>query len=136
MAGQKSNAEVVKELRELSAALALHGTEVPQLEPARTSLDKLLSEIDELSPQQTFHRSNKQKVSQQLQERILGGAKLATVIRFTLKEHYGNRSEDLVKYGLQPFRGRTRRQTAPEGPSTPEEPTVKPAVTPSSDPKE
>jgi hypothetical protein len=137
MAGQKSNALVIKELRGLSAALALHGSEVPQLEPARTSLDRLLTQIDELAPQQTFHRSNKQKVSQQLRELILEGAKLATVIRFTLKQHYGNRSEDLVKYGLQPFRGRTRTKPAePESPATPEEPTVKPAVTPAAASKE
>jgi hypothetical protein len=133
MAGQpRSNAVKIKELRGLSATLALHGSEVPQLEAARTSLDKLLSQIDELLPQQSFHRSNKQKVSQQLRELILEGIKLATVIRFTLKQHYGNRSEDLVKYGLQPFRGRTRTKKAPEPeiPSTPEEPTAKPADTP------
>lgn len=137
MAGQRSNAQVIKELRGLSATLALHVSEVPQLEPARASLDELLSQIDELVPQQSFHRSNKQKVSQQLQELILEGAKLATVIRFTLKQHYGNRSEDLVKYGLQPFRGRTRKKPAePESPATPEEPTVKPAVTPLAPTKE
>ena len=128
----RTNAKVIKELRGLSATLALHGSEVPQLEAARTALDKVLSRIDELLPQQSFHRSNKQKTSQELRELVLEGVKLATVIRFTLKQHYGNRSEDLVKYGLQPFRGRSRNKNAPEpeAPATPEEPTAKPAATP------
>lgn len=133
MAGpQRTNAKLLKELRGLSATLALHGSEVPQIETAHTALDKVLARIDELLPQQSFHRSNKQKVSQEFRDQLLEGARLATVIRFTLKQHYGSRSEDLVKYGLQPFRGRTRTKKASE--PTPEEPTTKPPVTPSSTP--
>ena len=128
----RTNAKVIKELRGLSATLALHGSEVPQLEAARTALDKVLSRIDELLPQQSFHRSNKQKVSQEFRDQLQEGARLATVIRFTLKQRYGSRSEDLVKYGLQPFRGRvrTKKPAVPEVPTTPEEPTAKPPVTP------
>jgi hypothetical protein len=126
------DAEAVNEMREIAASLALHGEEVPQLATAKTSLDNVLSEIDELSTQRAFHQSNKQKASQQLRARIEQGSKVATVIRFTLKQHFGSRSEDLVKFGLQPFRGRTRTADAPApaNPTGPEEPAAQPTETP------
>ena len=96
------DAEAVAEMREIAATLALHGDEVPQLATARTSLDNVLAQIDALSTQRTFHQFNKQNASQQLRTRIEEGSKNTTVVRFTLKQHFGSRSEDLVKFGLQP----------------------------------
>jgi hypothetical protein len=133
--GKKSrDAEAVEEMREIAATLALHGDEVPQLATARTSLDNVLTQIDELSTQRSFHQFHKQNASQLLRKRLEEGSKITTVIRFTLKQHFGSRSEDLVKFGLQPFRGRSRKldAPAPETPSAPEEPAAKSAETPAS----
>jgi len=126
------DAEAVAEMREIAATLALHGDEVPQLATARTSLDNVLAQIDALSTQRTFHQFNKQNASQQLRTRIEEGSKITTVVRFTLKQHFGSRSEDLVKFGLQPFRGRARKADAPapESPTPPEEPATPPAEAP------
>jgi hypothetical protein len=126
------DAEAVEEMREIAATLALHGDEVPQLAAARATLDGILTQIDELSTQRAFHQSNKQKASQGLRTKIDDGSKIATVIRFTLKQHFGRRSEELVKFGLQPFRGLKRTADAPEIPSAPEEPAAQPAETPAS----
>jgi hypothetical protein len=35
--------------------------------------------------------------------------RLVTVLRLTLKHFYGIRSEKLTEFGIQPFRGRSRR---------------------------
>jgi hypothetical protein len=122
------DAEAVAEMREIASTVAIHGSEVPQLATAQTSLDKIVSEIEELLAQRSFHQSNKQKASQQLRTKIEEGSKIATVIRFTLKQHFGRRSEELVKFGLQPFRGLKRTVDAPaEAPSEPENPAAQPA---------
>lgn len=44
---------------------------------------------------------------------------MATVLRVAIKEHYGPDSEKLVEFGIQPFRGVTRK---PKTPPTPEAP--------------
>jgi len=136
MAKQSRDAAVIKEMRGISATLALHGSEVPQLASAHTALDGVLNQLDELIAQRSFHRSNKQKATEKYRQLLDEGAKIATVIKVTLKQHFGNRSEDLVKFGLQPFRGRTRTTAtpAPENPPAPapEEPTATPPVTPAS----
>jgi hypothetical protein len=41
--------------------------------------------------------------------------RLATGVWNLLREHYGIRSEKLAEFGMQPFRGRTRK-AAPEPP--------------------
>ena len=38
---------------------------------------------------------------------------LATVLRVAIKEHYGPDSEKLVEFGIQPFRGVTRKPRTP-----------------------
>lgn len=36
-----------------------------------------------------------------------------------VRQYYGNRSEKLVEFGLQPLRGRPRRTTVPPAPPKP-----------------
>jgi len=36
------------------------------------------------------------------------GRRLATVLRTSVREHYGNRNQKLAEFGLQPLRGRPR----------------------------
>jgi hypothetical protein len=62
------------------------------------------------------------------------GSKLATVLRFLIKQHYGNRSDKLVELGIQPLRRRARKAapaaTPPPAtgptPATPTPPTATP----------
>jgi hypothetical protein len=42
---------------------------------------------------------------------------MATVLRFSLKQFYGPTSEKLVEFGIQPFRGRKRRNASPQAES-------------------
>ena len=118
--GRKRYADHSKEWEDLTASLAANAAEVPHLEAQRTNLEKLLAEFRDLTLQQASLQASKQKVSQRLQAVVDEGKNLATVLRVTLKQHYGRRSEDLVKFGLQPFRGFTRKVSPvkPEPPAS------------------
>jgi hypothetical protein len=112
---RKRYADHSKEWEDLTASMAANAAEVPHLEAQRVSLEKMLAEFRDLTLQQAAFQANKQKVSQRLQAVVDQGQKLATVLRVSLKQHYGRRSEDLVKFGMQPFRGFTRKPSpAPE----------------------
>lgn len=79
---------------------------LPHLEAHRQLLQILLDEAQELSATQSAHTSAKQVVTKRLQTVLDQGQKLANFLRTGIRQHYGNRSEELVAYGIQPFRGR------------------------------
>jgi hypothetical protein len=64
--------------------------------------------------QQAALTAGKQDLTQQFRATLSNGLRLATILRKGLKQHYGIRSEKLAEFGLQPFRGRTKRE--PETP--------------------
>ena len=80
-----------------------------------------MAEAQELNRQQAALAASKQDISRRLQSVLIEAQRLATVLRFALKEHYGPDSEKLVEFGIQPFRGRTSK-SKPEEPPTPEAP--------------
>jgi hypothetical protein len=67
---------------------------------------------------QASFAASKQQASQQLTSLMLECQRLATVLRFSLKQHYGPRSEKLTEFGLQPFRSRTPKPVPPPPPPT------------------
>lgn len=80
------------------------------MEVPRAKLERLLAQGLEIAKQQAALAASKQELSRQLQEVISDGERAATALRVLLKEYYGPRSEKLVEFGIQPFRGRTRRE--------------------------
>ena len=106
---KSSYADHIKEWEELTAKLAAMAAELPQLELQRTALEKLLAQARDLTLQQADFQAAKQKISVQLRTVMTEGMKVSTALRVNLKQIYGNRSEELVKFGIQPFRGRTRK---------------------------
>ena len=62
---------------------------------------------------------------------VVEGNRLGNALRVMLKEHYGVRAQKLAEFGLQPFRGRSRKAT-PGSPETPGGPEVSgtPGTTP------
>lgn len=91
----------------LTATMAGSGS-LPHLEAHRQLLESLLDEAQGLSATQSAHTSAKQVVTKRLQDVLDQGQKLATFLRTGIRQHYGNRSEELVAYGIQPFRGRSQ----------------------------
>lgn len=108
-------------LARLSTAMAANAADISHLEGPRGRLDKLLTEALEVSKEQAALTAGKQEKTKRLQTLLTDGERVADGIRKFLKEHYGLRSEKLAEYGLQPFRGR-RRKESPEDPDLPETP--------------
>ncbi|HEX7185186.1 MAG TPA: hypothetical protein VF756_25395 [Thermoanaerobaculia bacterium] len=54
-----------------------------------------------------------QRIGWNLSPWLAEGRKLATFLRTGVKQHYGNRSEKLAEFDLQPFRGRKSQATPP-----------------------
>jgi len=51
----------------------------------------------------------KQEASQKLADVIAEGTRLATLLRSSVRQHYGIRAEKLVEFGVKPFQGRKPR---------------------------
>jgi chromosome segregation ATPase len=116
-------------LLQLLARLNGNREELQHLEASRTRFEAMLAQLQEAADRQAVHTAAKQEASQQLQTILTEVERLATVLRFAVKQHYGIRAEKLAEFGMQPFRGRTRtaQTEEPESPSpSPEEP--KPAI--------
>ena len=105
---EKSYADVVAGWKDLRGGLTANVAELSHLELHAMQLAEFLEDTESLSAQQAIHTSAKQQVTKQIEELIDLGQKLATFLRSGVKQRYGNRSEKLVEFGLQPFRGKKR----------------------------
>ena len=124
MATETTYAGMLGKLQRFTAALTTNKAELPHLEGAITRLEGLLTQAQQVAAQQTALAASKQEMSKQLRTLLFEGRRISTGLQALLKEFYGVRSEKLAEYGLQPFRGRKRKQE-PEVPETPENPEVK-----------
>ena len=117
--------EVLDRWQLLTQTLAPNIENAQHLEPPRAQLEAMLIKAQELRAQQKALTASKQEISRQLQTLILDGQKLANLLRVGVKQRFGNRSEKLVEFGIQPFRGRKRaKQEEPIEPKPPvEQPT-------------
>ncbi len=128
---QKRFSDFVTEWEHLLSTLAANTADLPHLEAPRAKLQGLLEEVRSLAMQQDLHAANKQLASKQLQTTLANGKKLSTFLRTGLKEHYGNRSEKLVEFGVSPFRRRSKKDpevTPPEVKPPATGPVPKPGV--------
>jgi hypothetical protein len=97
----------------LLAALMENAADLPHLAIPRDQLQAYLDEAHGLTASQAAQAAAKQQTSRRLEDVVNLGSKLATSLRVAIKVVYGNRSEKLTEFRIQPFRGRTR---APETP--------------------
>jgi hypothetical protein len=115
MSKETTNAGKLGRLQRLSAALNANGTDLPHLEGSRAQFVALLTQAQEAAMQQSAFTASKQEASQKLKTFLIESERLAHVLQLAVKQHYGIRSEKLAEFGLQPFRGRTRKVSpAPE----------------------
>lgn len=97
-------------------ALAANIEELPHLKPGLARLDELLVLLKDLTAEQARLTAMRQEVSKQIADLTDEAQKLMTFLDIGVKQHYGNRSEKLVEYGLQPFRSKPRiRRVEPDG---------------------
>lgn len=110
--------EIQTDWEQVTTRLEANAADLPHLEKQRIELRNLLDEVRSLSNLQDQFKAQKQQVSKRIQEIVEVGQKLATFLRVGIRQHYGNRSEKLVEFGVQPFRGRARElKSKPEKPA-------------------
>ena len=121
MAKQTTYTGMIGDWQRLLETLTANSAEFPQIEPFRVKLGAMLAQALDVAQRQANLKAEKQGLSKQLQQLTTDGQRLATAVRVLLKEHYGVRDEKLAAFGLQPFRGRTRKPASTPEP-TPEPP--------------
>lgn len=122
MPNETTNAAKLGALQQFFAALTANAAELPQLEQSRLQLGTLLTSLQEAAKQQAALVASKQEASKKFRTFLTECERLASVLRASVKQHYGIRAEKLAEYNLQPFRGRTRtaKSSQPKpAPSTP-----------------
>ena len=108
---------VIQEKLELrSKALAANIEETPHLTAPLAKLDAFLVLLKELTAEQARLTAARQEVSKRIAELMDQATRLMTFVDLGVKQHYGNRSEKLIEYGLQPLRSKPRiRRVGPDG---------------------
>ena len=130
MAKDRTISGVLGSWQRLLAPLQANASDIPHLEVSRAKLEGLLTQAVAINKDQGARRASKQELSKQLRAMVVEGQRLAALLRAGVKEHYGIRSEKLAEFGLQPFRGLTRKAKPPaEGSDTPS-PSQSPPVAP------
>jgi hypothetical protein len=72
--------------------------------------------VKDLTAQQASLSAAKQEVSKRFAKRMREGESLMAFVDAGVRQHYGNRSEKLVGFGLPPFRPQPRlRLVGPAG---------------------
>jgi DNA-binding protein H-NS len=78
----------------------------PHLQQAHAKLQGFLDEVRRLQAEQADYQARKQEATRRINEILEEGRRLASHIRGMLKVEMGIKSEELVRFGIQPFRGR------------------------------
>jgi len=117
-----SKLETLGSLQRLMDVMEANASELPQLEGNRVIFADQVSRVQVLAQEQAAMLASKQEATRQFQVAMAETQRLATVLRFGVKQHYGIDSEKLVEFGIQPFRGKTRKVKEPETPPGPEAP--------------
>ena len=94
------------------ASLLANG-DLEYLQVQRGKLEALMAEGQDLIRRQSELTASKQDLSKRLREVMTEGQRLMTVIKGTVRQHYGIGSEKLAEFGVQPFRGRRRKVDEP-----------------------
>lgn len=103
------------ELQQFKESMSANVDKLKPYEETRLKFEGLVAQAQDLSHQQGALTAAKQETSKKLQETLNEAQRVATVLRFAIKELFGRDSEKLVEFRLQPFRGRSRKQE-PEKP--------------------
>lgn len=102
----KAYSKVVAESERTHAALEANAVDFAHMEEYRNRLAGRLEAARELSTQQSALTAAKQETSKRLLVAMDEIFKLTSFLRAAIKQRYGSRSEKLVEFGIQPFRGR------------------------------
>ena len=119
----------VEDWERLNERLTANAGDLAHLEKTRAQLQALMEQARGHAAAQAAQMAAKQEASQKLAEVIAEGTRLATLLRSSVRQHYGIRAEKLVEFGVKPFRGRKPKTSLKgKGKQSPAEPTAQPAA--------
>ena len=119
MSKSNSYAETVNGWEELLTALEENSGDLPQLDLPRQRLQTIADQIRGFAAEQASLTASRQQATERVYFLLTQGRKLATVLRTSVREHYGNRSQKVAEFGLRPLR--TRSRSADDNPLPPAE---------------
>ena len=90
--------------------------EVTHLQSKRDKLQGIHDSTLEVLREQAEARALKQEASRNLEALVAEGNKVDTFLCVGLREHYGNRSEKLAEFDIQPFRSKHPAKVLPPPP--------------------
>jgi hypothetical protein len=116
-----SYGDTFKEWELITEACDSNQGDFPYLQAPKEELEALLEQVKDAVKQQAAYTASRQNMSSKISETLEKGRKLATVLRTAIKQRYGNRSEKLVEFGVQPLRPRRQSVSTapPPGPEAP-----------------
>ena len=120
MARQTTYEGMIGDWQRLHGLVEANKADLPQLEPFLAKLGTVLAQAVETTRRQGAMRAAKQEASKSMRKLASQGNRLVALMRQALLEHYGIDEEKLAEFGLQPFRGRTRKQPTSEKPEAPQ----------------
>ena len=83
----------------------LTANKVEHLESHRVALEEKMVRFKDLTAQHAALTTSKQEVAKKMQALFREVETLVAFIRTGVRQHYGKDSEQLIQFGLQPFRG-------------------------------
>lgn len=113
MQNETTYSGILGDIQRFQASMETSVSQIPHLEASRVRLGESLTKAQDLAKQQAAATAAKQELSLQLQAAMNDVQLLATLLRKGVKQHFGNRSEKLAEFGLQPFRGRKLKTPTP-----------------------
>lgn len=133
----RSRGETLSSWQQLTGSMLANLEALSHLEGHRVRLTEILGQAQDLNTQQAALTASKQEISLQLQQAMDEGRVVAAFLRNGIRERFGKRSEKMVEFGIQPFRGlRRKAQPTPtipapqETPSSPENSSQTTPITP------
>lgn len=97
----------------------LTANRVEHLESPRVQLEEKMAQFKSLNAQHAALTTSKQQVAKEMQALFREVETLVAFIRAGLRQHYGKDSEQLIQFGLQPFRGLRTPAPKPPAPEAP-----------------
>jgi hypothetical protein len=111
MSKSNSYAETVNGWEELLTAMEQNNGDLTLLEVPRERLQNILNQIKTFAADQAAMAASRQIATRRVEYQLAQGRKVATVLRTSIREHYGNRNQKIAEFGLQPLRPRSRNVT-------------------------
>ena len=111
MGQEKTYSGMIGDWQKLIATLEANAADLPHAEFPKAQLAGMLARAQGISLEQAALAATKQEKSKQLKEVMIEGQRVANALRVLIRQRYGIRSEKLVEFSLQPFRGRKRKAT-------------------------